>query len=101
MSESNSEREAQVKSPVKSGWRGNINGDVEATPGTSVKVEKIVLELDSWTAWALCNLLDDAAIERANAVENEQVQAMSNLGATLGRLIDHPSANNGGRKVVK
>ena len=101
MSDDKKEEGLQVKSPVQGGWRGHVNGTVEATRASTVKVEKIVVELDSWTAWALCNLLDDRALERANAVENEQIPAMSNLGAAIGRLIDHPSANNGGRQVIK
>ena len=56
----------------------------------------VTLELDRDTAWALANQLTDLAIgEAAKAVENSQVAAPSSLGAALGRLIDHPSANNG------
>ncbi|MBF4991103.1 hypothetical protein [Methylophilus sp. QUAN] len=94
------EQEA-IKSPIKSGWRGNINGHIEATNGTSIAVGSVTLNLDQETAWALANQLSDRAIAAGNAVEGGQVLALSNLGAALGRLIDHPSANNGGRSVIK
>jgi hypothetical protein len=50
---------------------------------------------------ALCNLLTDSAIERSPGLGDTQAKAISNLGAAIGRLIDHEAANNGGRKVVK
>lgn len=93
--------ESEVKSPIKSGWKGNINGHIEATNGSSIIVGNVTLNLDQETAWALANQLSDKAIATANAVEGGQILALSNLGAALGRLIDHPSANNGGREVVK
>jgi hypothetical protein len=90
-----------IKPPIKSGWRGNLNGYVEGTKGTAIEVSEVTLRLDRFTAWALANQLTDRAIKAANAVENEQIMALSTLGAALGRLIDHPSANNGGRECVK
>ncbi len=90
----------EKRSPIASGWRGNINGFVECTR-TEVAVATVELRLDRETAYALCNLLHDKAIESSGAVEGTQIQAMSNLGAAIGRLLDHSSANNGGRKVVK
>ncbi len=89
------------KSPIKSGWRGNLNGYIESTDGASINTSEVVLKLDKATAWALANQLTDRSIKEANAVENEQIIMLSNLGAALGRLIDHHAANNGGREVLK
>lgn len=91
----------QPASPIKSGWRGNLNGAVEKTAGSYIQASEITLRLDSATAWALANQLCDGALERANACEGDQRDALSSLGAALGRLIDHHSANNGGRAIVK
>ena len=91
---------SEVKPPIKSGWRGNINGVVECTD-SHVQVSQITLRLDYQTAYALANLLCDSALERAQAVEGNQRDALSHLGAALGRLIDHHAANNGGRACVK
>lgn len=93
--------EPTPKPPIKSGWRGNLNGAVEHTDNSSIQVSQVTLNLDQTTAWALCNLLTDSAIERSCALEGKQIEALSTLGAALGRLIDHPSANNGGRECVK
>ncbi len=93
--------EENTKPPIKSGWRGNLNGALEGSDGSAIQVSEITLRLDYNTAWALANQLTDDVINRANAVEGEQVAALSNLGAALGRLIDHPAANNGGRAIVK
>ncbi len=93
--------EKEVKSPISSGWRGHLNGHIEHTRASQINVSEVSVRLDSETAWALCNLLSDGSIERSNAVEGKQVDALSNLGAAIGRMIDHPSANNGGRKCVK
>lgn len=90
----------KVNPPIKSGWRGELSGAIEGTD-SHIKCTELTLRLDRRTAYALCNLLADSAIERSCALEDEQVPAMSNLGAALGRLIDHPSANNGGRKCLK
>lgn len=95
-----SEEKKPVRPPIKGGWRGNLNGAVEDTKGTEIQVSEVTLKLDSYTAWALANQLTDRAIKDANAVENEQVAALSTLGAALGRLLDHPAANNGGRECV-
>lgn len=89
------------KSPIKSGWRGNINGHIEGTDGTQIGVSEITLKLDHATAWALANHLTDNAIKAAKAVEGAQITALSNLGAALGRLIDHSVSNNGGRSTIK
>ncbi len=94
-------KDEKQKSPIKSGWRGNLNGVLENTDGSGIEVSEITLRLDRETAWALCNHLTDRAIQAANSVENKQVDALSTLGAALGRLIDHHSANNGGRELVK
>lgn len=93
--------EKKPKSPVQSGWRGNLNGAVEKTSTAWVTTSEVTLRLDAKTAYALCNQLADDAIRRACACEGEQFAALSNLGAAVGRLIDHPSANNGGREILK
>jgi hypothetical protein len=93
--------ETKQKSPIQSGWRGNLNGALENTKTSWVEVSEITLKLDRETVWALCNHLTDGAIQAANSVENKQVDALSTLGAALGRSIDHHSANNGGRELVK
>jgi hypothetical protein len=90
-----------TKPPIKGGWRGNLNGHVENTDGAQIAVSEVTLRLDSATAWALANHLTDRAIKEANAVEGAHIAALSTLGAALGRLIDHPAANNGGRECVK
>ncbi|MDY7537552.1 hypothetical protein QN372_00150 [Undibacterium sp. RTI2.1] len=90
-----------IKSPIKSGWRNNINGYVEGCVKTEVKVSQINLSLDQETAWALCNLLCDSELEKSGAINRPQFPMMSNLGAALGRMIDHSAANNSGRKVIK
>lgn len=91
----------KAKSPIMSGWRGNLNGAIEKTKTSHIQVSEVTLRLDAATAYALCNLLDDRVVERANACEGDQIAMLSELGAALGRLIDHPSANNGGREIVK
>ncbi len=88
------------KSPIKSGWRGDLNGCVEKTDST-IEATEITLRLDRVTAYALANVLSDSAIERSQSLEVSQAQALSNLGAALGRFLDHPAANNGGRECVK
>jgi hypothetical protein len=93
--------EKTPKPPIKSGWRGNLNGHIENTKDAQIGVSEITLKLDFETAWALANQLTDRAIEEAKAVENGQIAALSTLGAALGRLIDHHAANNGGRDFVK
>jgi replicative DNA helicase len=87
-------------SPIKSGWRGNINGHVEKT-NSQVQVAEISLKLDHVTAWALCNLLTDSQVKDHPMLEQNQREMMSELGAALGRMIDHSSANNGGRAIIK
>lgn len=89
------------KPPIQSGWRGELSGCVEGTNSAYISVSEVTLRLDHKTAYALANLLCDSSIERSQALEGSQVVAMSNLGAALGRLIDHPAANNGGRECVK
>lgn len=88
------------KPPIKSGWRGNINGAIEGTD-SYIAVSQVELRLDRATAWALANLLGDEQLKGCTAIDGEQIPALSNLGAALGRIIDHPSANNGGREIVK
>jgi len=89
------------KSPIQSGWRGKLNGCIESTDNSWIKTSEVTLRLDHKTAWALANILTDSVINKSFAVEGEQVAMMSNLGAALGRLIDHPAANNGERKILK
>ncbi len=92
---------SDVKSPIQSGWRGNLSGAIEKTGTAHIAVSEVTLRLDPATAWALCNLLDDRAVARSNACGGDQLAMLSELGAALGRLIDHQSANNGGREIVK
>lgn len=89
------------KSPIKSGWRGHLNGHLENTDGAHIEVSEITLRLDGITAYALANLLGDESIKRSGSCEGSQIAALSTLGAALGRLIDHWAANNGGRKEIK
>lgn len=93
--------ELENKPPVKAGWKGKLTGYLEKTDGSQIAVSEVTLKLDYTTAYALCNLLTDGAIARSCSVEGKQIDAMSNLGAALGRLIDHHSANNGGRELLK
>lgn len=92
---------AAPKPPIKSGWRGHINGHIEHTDGAQIEASEITLKLDHKTAYALANLLADSSLERSAALEGDQLKAMSNLGAALGRMLDHHAANNGGRETVK
>jgi hypothetical protein len=99
-----SEMTETVKSPIKSGWRGNINGAVELCDNTEVRCETVRLTLGTDAAWALCNVLHDKVIRDAfmqQWLEAPQIEALSMLGAALGRLIDHSSSNNGGREILK
>ena len=91
----------KTKSPIKAGWRGCQNGWIDNADGSHIEVSEVTLRLDRKTAWALCNHLTDEAIETANSVDGFQVAALKTLGAALGRLIDHHSANNDGRDVIK
>jgi hypothetical protein len=94
--------ETKVCSPIKSGWRGDLNGYIEHTDSASIEVSEVTLRLDKVTAWALCNVLTDHAIKEMEPYTDEsQRTILSTLGAALGRMIDHHSANNGGRKCVK
>jgi hypothetical protein len=89
-----------MESPIKSGWKGHLNGFIEKTE-SNISVSKIKLELDTKTAHSLCNILRDSALQASTAITTEQHESLSVLGAAIGRLIDHPSANNGGRKIIK
>lgn len=88
-------------SPIKSGWRGNIGGYVEGCDTTQIVVSEVTLKLDARTAFALCNTLYDSVLNESRAIDSSQRQQLSILGAALGRLIDHPAANNGGRSIIK
>jgi hypothetical protein len=96
------EAKANTKPPIMGGWRGHINGRIEGASGTSIRVDTVTVTLDHQTAWLLCNLLSDSAIQRSVATDGEKdFETLSNLGAAIGRMIDHNAANNGGRKIVK
>jgi hypothetical protein len=82
------------KSPIKSGWRGNLNGYVEKTD-SHIAVSEVTIKLDAKTAYALANILGDRYINEHPNLESDQKPGLINLGAALGRLIDNPSANNG------
>lgn len=90
-------------SPIRAGWRGNLSGSVEHTEATSVSVTRVEIALSREDAWALCNVLLDKSLDAVApaCLEGGQIIALSTLGAALGRLVDHPSANNGGREVLK
>ncbi len=88
----------EIAPPIKSGWKGDLNGCIEGTNSSYIEVSEVVLKLDRATAHALANLLFEENIKRSHPTK-EQFAALSNLGAALGRLIDHPCANNGGREV--
>ena len=92
--------ESNEESPIESGWRGNLNGVVRGT-NTTIQVRLINLEIDNKTAWALCNLLFDKDIEKSTLLEEDQKTRLISLGAAIGRLIDHPATNNGGREIIK
>lgn len=92
---------SEVKSPIMSGWRGNLNGAIEGTSTSNIQVSEITLRLDYKTAWLVANALSDDCIERGNPSNANGNKILSEVGAALGRLIDHPSANNGGRELVK
>ena len=87
------------ESPIGAGWRGNINGSISQSADSSIKVSNIDVNLDFDLAWALCNILTDDVID--TTLNKSQRIVLSNLGAGIGRMIDHPSANNGGRKIIK
>lgn len=89
-----------MDSPIKSGWRGHLNGFVEKTD-SHVQVSEITLRLDRRTTYALANMLCDSKINEDHGMAPDQKEALSNLGAAIGRLIDHWAANNGGRICVK
>lgn len=89
------------KSPIKSGWRGHLNGHVDGMDDTKIQVATIQVVLGYADAWALCNLLTEKALEENSYIEEHQRKALASLGAALGRLIDHMSANNGGRDLLK
>ena len=90
--------------PIGGSWRGYINGHVNKTE-TCVRCEKITIELDRHLAWALCNLLTDAHLGAPEVhLEADQRIGLANLGAAIGRFIDHHATNNGlpeGVRVVK
>lgn len=94
--------EEKARPPIKSGWRGNLNGAVEHTEGSGIAVSEVTVRLDKTTAWALCNVLTDRALDSLKGyTEDSQRTSLATLGAALGRLIDHHAANNGGRECVK
>lgn len=90
----------KIKPPTKGGWRGNLNGAIEGTETSWIATSEVTLKLDAKTAYALANMLTDESLKLA-CCHRLSFDALSNLGAALGRLIDHPSANNGGRELIK
>lgn len=91
----------EIRPPIKGGWRGHLNGFVEKSGNTHVQASEITLKVDNNLAWALCNVLLDQYLENHPNLENGQRESLSEFGAALGRFIDHNSANNGGRKIIK
>ncbi len=95
MSNTPDERE---QSPMSSGWQGDIQGHIKNTE-TWIRVKTIQIDLDADTAYALCNLLSGSALEKGEIhLEKEQVVRLKNLGAAIGKFIDHPSKDNLKRK---
>lgn len=90
---------SETKSPIKSGWRGHLNGVIERTD-SHVQVSEITLRLDRRTAYALADMLCDSKLNNEHSMGPDRRAALSNLGAAIGRLIDHYAANNGGRSCV-
>lgn len=81
------------KSPIKSGWKGNIQGYIEQTD-SQIRVKTIQVDIDSTTAWALCNLLSDHALSTAgHLLDDVQIPPLRNLGAAIAMFIDHPTKN--------
>lgn len=94
-----SEEIEPIDSPIMSGWRGNLNGHIEKT-NSEINVSEVTLKLDASTAYALANMLTEDRIDEGHWPKHQH-EALMNLGAALGRLIDHRAANNGGRRIIK
>jgi hypothetical protein len=63
-----------------------INGHIKGTK-SFITIDKIKLELDFDTAWALCNLLDESTISKNT--DKCQREGLINLGIAIGTVIDH------------
>lgn len=87
--------------PLLGGCRGHLNGQVAGNLRAAVKVQEVQITLSAEAAYALCNILTDAALANNGDVGDRARNTLSNLGAAVGRLIDHHSANNGGRDFIK
>jgi len=62
---------------------------------TSAKIETITLTLTAAEAYSLCNkITDNALVTHGGYCEFEQIELLQKIGRDLGRLVDHPSANN-------
>ncbi len=90
-----------MSSGLKCSSLRHLNGHISDT-NSQIKVSEITLKLDVQLAWALCNLLTDRALESSmDRLESTQVPGLANLGISLGRMIDHPSTNNGGEQRIR
>lgn len=69
-----------------------LQGAISGTNGSSIKTSKIELELDSDTAFALCNLLGEEAVkgEHMKYINREQQECLIGLGKALAAFVDHP-----------
>ena len=72
---------------------GELSGHIRETQ-SRIKVSEVSLELDSETAYALCNILQKSALENSHSLEKCQKVKLVNLGAALGRIFGHRSQNN-------
>lgn len=79
---------------ISSGWKDDLQGHIHHTD-SHISVKAITLDLDSITAWALCNLLTSERIDANSCVlEESQKVRLRNLGAAIGALIDHHAKKN-------
>lgn len=62
---------------------------------THAKIETITATLTREEAYALCNKLDDKALEtHGGYCEFDQMKLLQAIGKDLGKLVDHPAAKN-------
>lgn len=60
---------------------------------SKIKAGTLKIELDTETAWALCNILSKSHIEEecGRRIDKCQHEGLINLGAAIGAFIDHPN----------
>lgn len=79
---------------------GSLSGHIQGTE-SRIGIKTVSLDLDRATAFALCNLLHDQSLKDSTSLERDQAEALSSLGAALGRIVGHPSQNNMGLTEAK